>query len=234
MKAWFQTLDPRFWLLPDDQGLSDAAFILKALRLQRGHRVLDAPCGAGRIAVHLARAGCAVTGVDLEPSFIRRARARFRREGLPGSFKVMDLRDLDFVDAYHGICNWFSSFGYFEEDENLDVLHRFARALHKNGRLVLDQINREYMLRNFSGRTRRGRITAQSRWDPRSQRILSRWSHTDGCEGGTHSSIRLYTPGQMKALCARAGLTITSVHGSILGERYRRSSTRMIFICRAV
>lgn len=53
-------------------------------------------------------------------------------------------------------------------------------------------------------------------------------------KGSTRSSIRLYTPGQMKALCARAGLTITSVHGSIRGERYRRSSSRMIFVYQAV
>lgn len=40
----------------------------------RALRVLDAGCGTGRLAVELARRGHAVTGVDLDPDMIDRAR----------------------------------------------------------------------------------------------------------------------------------------------------------------
>ena len=76
--------------------MEEARFIKRALHLRKGQSVLDAPCGAGRIAFHLARAGCVVTGIDLRPQFIRRARRRFRRAGLRGELKAMDMRDVDF------------------------------------------------------------------------------------------------------------------------------------------
>ena len=78
MPDWFETMEDRFWLHPDDVGGAEARFILKALHLRPGDAVLDAPCGAGRVSFHLARAGCVVTGIDLRRTFIRRARRRFR------------------------------------------------------------------------------------------------------------------------------------------------------------
>jgi cyclopropane fatty-acyl-phospholipid synthase-like methyltransferase len=64
MPDWFRTLSDDLWLPPDEVGEDEARFIRGALRLRRGQRVLDAPCGAGRIGVHLALAGCDVTGVE--------------------------------------------------------------------------------------------------------------------------------------------------------------------------
>ena len=45
MKNWFETMDDRLWLKPDAVGEEEARFIKQALRLRRGHAVLDAPCG---------------------------------------------------------------------------------------------------------------------------------------------------------------------------------------------
>jgi cyclopropane fatty-acyl-phospholipid synthase-like methyltransferase len=42
-----------------------AAAIAALLDLPAGARVLDAPCGAGRIAVRLAERGLDVTGIDI-------------------------------------------------------------------------------------------------------------------------------------------------------------------------
>lgn len=52
--------DDTLWLTPDNIGTDEATFIKRALRLRKGQRVLDAPCGADRIAVHLAKAGCII------------------------------------------------------------------------------------------------------------------------------------------------------------------------------
>src|SRR5262249_46053965 len=95
MTKWFETMEDRFWLRPHEVGGEEARFILGALSLRRGDAVLDAPCGAGRISLHLARAGCVVTGIDLRATFIRRARRRFRAAGLHGTLRVLDLRRMD-------------------------------------------------------------------------------------------------------------------------------------------
>jgi cyclopropane fatty-acyl-phospholipid synthase-like methyltransferase len=93
MKDWTKTFAEDLWLKPDDVGAEEAAFIAKVLHLHAGQAVLDAPCGAGRIAVHLARRGCAVTGIDLRSSFTNRAVTRFQRERQHGRFMPMDFRE---------------------------------------------------------------------------------------------------------------------------------------------
>jgi 2-polyprenyl-3-methyl-5-hydroxy-6-metoxy-1,4-benzoquinol methylase len=106
MPDWLETMEGRFWLQPDDVGGEEARFILSALRLRRGDAVLDALCGAGRISLHLARAGCAVTRIDLRETFVRRARRRFRAARLRWTFRVLDLRKLDMEGQFDGIINW--------------------------------------------------------------------------------------------------------------------------------
>ena len=230
MTEWFHTFDDGLWLRPDDVGGAEATFIKKALRLRKGWRVLDAPCGAGRITVHLAKAGCLVTGIDLRPQFIRRARARFRKAGVAGTFRAMDLRELNFENEFHGICNWQGSFGYFSAEENADLVRCYARALRKGGRLLIDQVNREFVLRHFRPKQEAEGVTMCNRWNAAEQRIESTWITTRGARPRNPLSIRIYTPGQMRRLFERAGLKVTRTYGSFLGERHGRGTTRMIMV----
>ena len=163
---WFVTFDEALWLKGDDTGQDEAQFIKRALRLRKGQSVLDAPCGAGRIAIHLAKAGCLVTGVDLRETFIRRAKLRFRKERTSGSFKVMDLRELNFNGEFHAVFSWFGSFGYFSDAENLELLRRYATALRPGGRLLIDQPNRENILRHFRHSDQRGNFKMSTKWRP--------------------------------------------------------------------
>lgn len=102
---WFVDYPKHYGLKPDDTGAEEAAFIRRILHLRKGQSVLDAPCGAGCVGVCLARAGIGVTGVDLTPSYIRRARKRFRNEGYRGTLLVADLREIDFTEQFDGAFN---------------------------------------------------------------------------------------------------------------------------------
>lgn len=55
--------------------------------------VLDLGCGTGRVALHLARRGCPVVGVDREPAFL--AALRERAAGLPVGTLAADVRDFE-------------------------------------------------------------------------------------------------------------------------------------------
>ena len=232
MPDWFETMEERHWLLPDEEGEEEARFIKKALRLRKGQRVLDAPCGAGRIAFHLACQGCAVTGVDLRSKFVNRARRRFRTEGLSGRFRVMDLRSLDFDAEFDAVFNWGGSFGYFSERENLELLRRYARALHPGGRLLIDQVNREYILRHFAPEKRRGEVIVRNFWDKDTQRIISRRIINGRNDPKNISYMRLYTRRETEQLFERAGLIIDTFYGSFKGEQFRRSSPHLIAVGR--
>ncbi|MCX7016889.1 MAG: GrpB family protein [Candidatus Sumerlaeota bacterium] len=230
---WFHTFADDLWLRPDALGAEEAAFIRKALRLRKGSRALDAPCGAGRIAIHLARAGCAVTGIDLQPSFLRRARARFRKERVSGRFLAMDLREMAFREEFDGIYNWFGSFGYFSDSENAAVIERCAAALRKGGRLLIDQLNRERVLRRFVASNVTHNLTIKTRWNLATQRIESDWIVVrDDTRQHNRLSIRLYTPREMRTLFEKAGLAVERLYGSFVGEPYRRSGRRLIMVGR--
>lgn len=64
----------------------------RALHLEPGMRVLDVPCGTGRIASRLAARGYDVVGVDITDRFLEVARAR--DDGV--RYEKADMRDLPF------------------------------------------------------------------------------------------------------------------------------------------
>src|SRR3546814_3532812 len=51
----------------------DTDWVWKLLEFEPGMEVLDLGCGHGRIANRLAERGCRVTGLDLSPTFLKRA-----------------------------------------------------------------------------------------------------------------------------------------------------------------
>jgi cyclopropane fatty-acyl-phospholipid synthase-like methyltransferase len=165
MKDWTIDFAEDFWLKPDDVGAEEAAFLIKALHLRPGQTVLDAPCGAGRIASHIAQIGCSMTGIDLRASFTNRAASRFREKKLIGRFLPMDLRKMEFSEEFDAAFSWSGSFGYFAEAENLDVLKRYVAALRKGGRVLVDQPNREAMLRHFLAFHDTGNCTIKNHWN---------------------------------------------------------------------
>jgi 2-polyprenyl-3-methyl-5-hydroxy-6-metoxy-1,4-benzoquinol methylase len=65
-----------------------------ALRLRRGMLVLDAGCGSGQFAIALARRGAWVTGVDLSPEMIRRARAHAEEANVEIDWRVGEIAHL--------------------------------------------------------------------------------------------------------------------------------------------
>ena len=231
-REWFELLHDSLWLRPDEGGEEEAESLGRLLRIRKGHRVLDAPCGAGRVAFHLAKRGASVVGIDLRKSFIDRARRRFRRQGVKADLRCMDLRAVEFENEFDAVCNWFNSFGYFSDRENADVAMRFSRALRPGGRLLIEQLNRERILRNFRPEAVRDGALFRSRWDRGGERLIARCVVEGIAAEESRSSQRLYTPSQMRNLLSSAGLEVEAVHGSREGEPYGRGSPRMVVVAR--
>ncbi|MCL4498839.1 MAG: class I SAM-dependent methyltransferase [Chloroflexi bacterium] len=229
---WFNRLDDSLWLKSDGSGRDDAVFIKRALRLERGDRVLDAPCGAGRVALHLAEAGCLVTGIDSNPGFVERAKRAFADSRLPGDFRILDLRDVEFHETFDAVCNCDGSFGYCTDDENLAILRRMAAAIKPGGRLLVEQVNRERILRHFLSESLAGNAVRRNRWDAGSQRLESALYTDAGERPGSFLSVRLYTPSQFKQLLVKAGLIFEMAYGGVDGASYTTASRRFIAVGR--
>ena len=78
---------------------SQAEEFVGRLGLKPGTKVLDVACGTGNLALPAARAGAAVTGVDLAPNLVEQARENARREGLNAQFDEGDAEALSYPDA---------------------------------------------------------------------------------------------------------------------------------------
>ena len=233
MPEWFESFFEDLWLPKRRNREEEAKFIRQALRLRKGKRVLDAPCGDGEVALHLARFGIKVTGIDITPKFIGRARRKFRKEALPGEFYVMDLRKINYEAQFDAAYNWFGSFGYFSDAENLDVLRRFARALRPGGRLLIEQLNRERILRQFRHRHQVGDVKMTTKWHPKTKRVETLYTRQrDGKRQSCRLSMRLYTPGEFSRLFARCGLEVVKIYGGWEGAEYRRGSRRLVIVGR--
>jgi len=79
---------------PWDIGRPQSAFVRLA---DQGHltgRLLDAGCGTGENALLAASRGADVTGIDIAPTAIARARAKASARGLTARFEVADALDL--------------------------------------------------------------------------------------------------------------------------------------------
>jgi cyclopropane fatty-acyl-phospholipid synthase-like methyltransferase len=235
VKQWFHDFFEDCWFAPDHVRLPEVDFVWRALKLRKGTAVLDIPCGDGQMAIHLARRGCKVVGIDLQPRFIRRARMRFKKEGLPGLFRCEDMRELPEVGRYGAVCNWFNSFGYFSDKENLETLVRFARALKRGGRLLITQNNRAAYLRKFAKANNTifedGNIRKQVIWDDQAKRFRSTFTRIiDGATQTCGIEHRLYSRREFERLFQSAGLEIDNIYGEVDLRPYNQHSRRILVV----
>jgi ubiquinone/menaquinone biosynthesis C-methylase UbiE len=120
-------------------------FIEDRLGLEKGAVMLDLACGSGAHAVELATRGYNVVGYDLSLAMLALAQDEAQDRGQKINFLQGDMREMAFEEAFDGIYSWSTSFGYFEDEKNLNVLSRVRRALRQGGMFLLDVANRDYV-----------------------------------------------------------------------------------------
>ena len=137
-----------------DRTRRETEFIIDALRLKKGSRVLDLGCGVGRHSLELARRGFkGVTGLDFSKPSLERAVARAGREGLPVRFIEGDMRLIPFDGELNAVFSFFTSFGYFDDPkEDERAIASVAKALKRGGRFLLEVANRDFIVRHFQPR----------------------------------------------------------------------------------
>ena len=82
--------------VPPEQTRTEAAALEKALGVPQGARVLDVPCGNGRLALQLAARGYRMTGLDLADEYVAGAKVRSAERGLDVDWRQGDMRQLPF------------------------------------------------------------------------------------------------------------------------------------------
>ncbi|MBI2259850.1 MAG: class I SAM-dependent methyltransferase [Flavobacteriia bacterium] len=121
--------------------------LMNVLKLHKGSKVLDIACGKGRHALMFNALGFDTYGADLSENSILEAKKQ-QKENL--SFFVQDMRDEIPINNFDLVCNLFTSFGYFEQQkENELVLKNIYSSLKKSGYLVIDFLNSVKVCKNL-------------------------------------------------------------------------------------
>jgi len=204
MEATFGDDYPYFYedSIDDEHSDADAAEILGLLDLPPGSRILDAPCGHGRIARRLAAAGMEVTGVDLTPSYIELARADPAPPVGSVDYLVGDVRHLTVEGPFDAVVCWLNSFGYYEDTDCHRVLEEFHRVLRPGGKVAIDTMHHDGGVRHFTPApdavvVQRGDDTMVevSTFDSvRGRMVIERTTHRGGVVGRASYFVRLPTP----------------------------------------
>lgn len=106
-------------------------------------KVLDLACGKGRHSRYMASKSFDVTGLDLSRKSIKFAQ-KFESDNL--SFFEHDMRKPFRIHYFDIILNLFTSFGYFDkEEDNLIALKNVSNGLKPNGIFILDYFNSEWV-----------------------------------------------------------------------------------------
>ena len=228
-------------VLADDsyemRAAEEAGLVRRLLALRKGQRVLDIPCGMGRLTIRLAAWGAVMTGVDLTASYVRRARRRARRAGLEIRFLQADMREIAFEAEFDAAFNWFSSFGYFSDRDNLACARRILRALKPGGRFLIEGINRSWLmahLRAHSDTTVAGvRVVQRHRWHPKTGRMDCDWMFSKGRKTERHrSSMRVYNGAEIRKVLRAAGFGDIQLCGRPPLGRLTRHSRRLLAVAR--
>jgi ubiquinone/menaquinone biosynthesis C-methylase UbiE len=223
---------------PRDEARSQALAAAALSGCPEGGDLLDVACGFGRHAVPLAREGYRVVGVDRSEPLLAEARRRGDPER-PPELVAADYRELPFADAsFDAALNLFTSLGYLGDEEDTGVLAEVARVLRPGGRLVVDTIHRDLLVRTFQEQdwqlVGEGRLLLEQRTFDAAAGI-TQTTQTLIDKGGERDSrtfsTRVYTATELVAMLRAAGFAEVKGHGDLRGAPLG-TDTRLVVVAR--
>jgi SAM-dependent methyltransferase len=146
---WFDS--PYYHMLYQNRDDREAQVFLdnltKHFHVSPATKIVDLACGKGRHAIYLNSLGFDVTGIDLSEQSIACA---MQHTNAHLRFEVGDLRNLRFENAFDVALNLFTSFGYFQSnEENLQVIKNMHSSIKPGGYLLIDFMNAPYVIKEL-------------------------------------------------------------------------------------
>jgi SAM-dependent methyltransferase len=202
-RTWFELFMKS--VAPTQTG-QEVAFLRKLLPLRDFSRILDVCCGAGRHAEMLVAHGYAVTGLDRDEEIIRHAK---KQPAAKAEYLMADMRHLhDVPGLFDAVLNLWQSFGYFDNDTNLDVLRQVHEKLRSGGRFVLDVYHREFFKQHLGEQTfeKDGMIIREHK-TMHGERLKVELDY--GTQGKRDVfDWHLYTPDELQTIAEQAGFRL--------------------------
>jgi SAM-dependent methyltransferase len=244
---------PDFGLLYDSVPLykerADVGFYVDEAR-KAGGSVLEVGCGTGRILIPVARAGCAITGIDSSRQMLERCRAKLAAEGREVQSRIRlaqhDMRSVNLATTFALVIAPFRVVQHLiTAEDQLRFLDTVLRHLAPGARLVFDVFNPRFdklvgadgveredtpEQRLPDGRTlRRTYRIARVRWlDQVSESELI--YYVDGKRYVQAFEMRWYLLAELVHLLARAGFRVRTVHGDFARGAVRDGCPELVVV----
>lgn len=237
---------------PDLYDLENQAFepdgpFYQTLAQRIGGRVLDIGCGTGRITIPLAQAGFDITGLDITPKMLERARTK--AGSLPIRWVEADARQFDLGTTFGVIIESGAAFQHLltradqeamltRVKEHLEPDGRFIVVLRfpKNSDVITDEIEREW----FSYFTVQGfevTVSGTQHYDPlrqvKTETAYRRWNDAGGRKVVRVAPLMLrYTfPQEMETLLHYNDFDIVERYGDLHFGALTSESKYLIYVC---
>jgi len=198
---------------------------------------LDIACGAGRHSIEFAKKGFIVTAFDLSKNLLNNAKVNAQKAGVDIDFIRADIRDFYIDVKFDLVLNLFTSFGYFESDEeNFKVFKTAYNHLNENGFFVFDYFNKKYLEANLTPNSI-SRIEdeeiIQNRRIEKGRVIKDIIIKKNGREEHFNESVKIYSLNEIKSRLELTNFNIKNIFGSFDGTEFDENlSDRIIIIAR--
>jgi SAM-dependent methyltransferase len=149
------------------------------------------------------------------------------------------MREMTFNGQFDGAYCMLSSFGYFDEETNLRVATAICKALKPGGKLLLDIINRDYIVGDLPSRAwweGDGCVVLEEvDFNYHTSRVLIRRSVVfgNGRQSEQEISMRAYSLHEVGKLLRQAGLRVLDVSGSLATKSrfFGAASRNIVALC---
>jgi len=231
----------------EEETIEEVEFLWDKLQLHAGSIVLDLCCGQGRHALPLAKRGCLVIGLDSSRLLMDEAAKEIKRRQLTRVKLVeADMRAIPLHHTCDAVINLYTSFGFFNDADNLTVLSDIALALKPEGKLLLEYWN-PYAAAQLDGTRNWWWINddvlalAEVKYDAASgvlydyRTVIDLSQHEENWlrQSVLRSSlnrIRFYFPPELEERLKAVGLRISALYGDFDGRTFDLDSRRLIVV----
>lgn len=231
--SWFDT--PFYHILYKHRDDTEAhAFmdtLTNYLNIPERGTILDLACGKGRHARYLNKIGYDVTGIDLSENSINFAK-QFENNSL--HFEVHDMCK-PYNKEFDAVFNLFTSFGYFDNDEDhLNTIKAIKANLKDSGFGVIDFMNSEFVIDNLVAKETKtiDGITFNLKRFVESGYIVKNISFTDnGNEYNYQERVKAFTLKDFETMFTAANAYLLDVFGNYKLHKFNtKTSERLIMI----
>jgi SAM-dependent methyltransferase len=235
---------------PEAGGFEEDLEFYESLAAEAGGPVLEIACGTGRVALHLARLGYEVTGLDISSEMLDLARAKSTPD-LKLEWRQGDMADFELGRLYALIFCAITSFAHLTESEGqASCLAACARHLLPGGRLVLDlrfpdpayyeEISSHVLFRwrqQLPSGEFLSKFTVERLHLSEQRREITVFYDLETASGVqravTQYDLRDMFPYEAELVLHAAGFEVEAIYGAYDGQEFDDASDRMIYVARA-